>query len=73
MRLYGFPVAPTILAVVLGPLLEQEFRRAMAISGGDPAVFLTRPLSAAILFLALAAIAVPSVARHISARLALHH
>ncbi len=69
MRLYGFPIAPTILAVVLGPLLEQEFRRAMAISAGDPSVFLTRPLSAAILFLAFAAIAGPAVVRHVSARL----
>ena len=73
MRLYGFPIAPTILAVVLGPLLEQEFRRAMAISAGDPSVFLTRPLSAAILALAFAAIAGPAVVRHLSARLRPRH
>ena len=68
MRRYGFPVAPTVLAVVLGPLLEQEFRRAMAISNGDPTVFLTRPLSAAILFLAFAATSVPVLARYVAAR-----
>jgi putative tricarboxylic transport membrane protein len=49
MRCYNVPLAPTIMAVVLGPLLEQEFRRAMSISGGDPSVFLARPVSAAIL------------------------
>ena len=68
MRRYGFPLAPTILAVVLGPLLEQEFRRAMAISNGDPTVFLTRPLSATILVLALAAVSVPVLARYVAAR-----
>ena len=68
MRRYGFPLAPTILAVVLGPLLEQEFRRAMAISNGDPTVFLTRPLSATILVLALAAVSAPVLARYVAAR-----
>ena len=68
MRQYGFPLAPTILAVVLGPLLEQEFRRAMAMSNGDPTVFLTRPLSATILVLALAAVSAPVLARYVTAR-----
>ena len=68
MRRYGFPLAPTILAVVLGPLLEQEFRRAMAISDGDPTVFMTRPLSAAILVVAVTAVAAPILARYVTAR-----
>ena len=68
MRRYGFPIAPTILAVVLGPLLEQQFRRAMAISGGDPTVFVTRPLTAAILALAVAAVSAPVLARYVVAR-----
>ena len=68
MRLYRFPMAPTVLAVVLGPLMEQEFRRALAISEGDPSVFLTRPLSATILALAFAATVGPSVVRRLSAR-----
>lgn len=68
MRRYGFPLAPTILAVVLGPLLEQHFRRAMAIADGDPTVFLTRPLSAAILVLALVAVSAPVLARYVAAR-----
>ena len=68
MRRHGFPIAPTILAVVLGPLLEQQFRRAMAISGGDPTVFVTRPLSAAILLLAVVAVKAPVLARYVAAR-----
>ena len=68
MRRYRFPTAPTVLAVVLGPLMEQEFRRALAISEGDPSVLLTRPLSATILALAFAATVGPSVVRRLSAR-----
>ena len=67
MRLYGFPMAPTILAVVLGPLMEQEFRRALAISEGDPSVLFTRPLSATILFLAFTAIAGPLIIKRVVA------
>jgi putative tricarboxylic transport membrane protein len=49
MRRHGFPIAPAILGIVLGPLMEQEFRRSLAISVGDPTIFLTRPVCAAIL------------------------
>jgi len=37
--------APLILAFVLGPLMEENLRRALLISRGDPTVFLTRPIS----------------------------
>ncbi|WEX08095.1 tripartite tricarboxylate transporter permease [Chelativorans sp. AA-79] len=53
-------VPPFILGFVLGPMLEEHFRRAMLISHGDPTVFLTRPLSA--LLLATAAIVLIVVA-----------
>lgn len=43
--------APLILAFVLGPLMEENLRRALLISRGDPTVFITRPISAT--FLAL--------------------
>ncbi|WP_028710746.1 tripartite tricarboxylate transporter permease [Paracoccus pantotrophus] len=49
MRVLAFPVAPLILGFVLGPLMEEHFRRAMTISFGDPMVFLQRPVSAGIL------------------------
>jgi TctA family transporter len=41
--------APMILAFVLGPLMEENLRRALLISRGDPAVFFTRPISAGFL------------------------
>ena len=41
-----------------GPLLEENLRRALIISRGDPSVFLTRPISAALLALAVAALVV---------------
>jgi len=37
--------APMILAFVLGPLMEENLRRALLISRGDPTVFVTRPIS----------------------------
>jgi putative tricarboxylic transport membrane protein len=52
MRRLDFPVGPTVLAVVLGPRIEQEFRRALAISQGDPATFVSRPISLGILLVA---------------------
>jgi len=49
MRVYDFPVAPVLVGMILGPLAEQQLRRALAISQGDPSVFLTRPLAAGLL------------------------
>jgi len=44
MRL-GCPPAPMLLGFVLGPLMEENLRRALLISRGDPTVFVTRPIS----------------------------
>jgi putative tricarboxylic transport membrane protein len=49
MRVKDIPLVPAVLGLVLGPLAEQQFRRAMAISEGDITVFLTRPISACLL------------------------
>ncbi|WP_306753766.1 tripartite tricarboxylate transporter permease [Paracoccus actinidiae] len=46
--------APLLLGFVLGPLLEENLRRAMILSRGDPTTFVTRPISAALLILSLA-------------------
>jgi putative tricarboxylic transport membrane protein len=51
MRTYGYPPAPLILGFVLGPMLEENFRRALLISRGDPMVFIERPISATVLTL----------------------
>ena len=45
----GVQPAPMVLGFVLGPLLEENFRRAMLLSGGDPTVFIRRPISATLL------------------------
>jgi putative tricarboxylic transport membrane protein len=49
---HDFEPAPLLLGMVLGPLMEDNLRRAMLISRGDVTVFLTRPLSAVLLALA---------------------
>ena len=49
----GAEPAPFILGFVLGPLMEENFRRAMNLSRGSPMVFLERPISAVLLGMAL--------------------
>ena len=49
MRRYGFPVAPVIVGMILGPLAEEQLRRALSISQGDWMIFLTHGISAVLL------------------------
>ncbi|ATN35959.1 transporter [Rhizobium sp. ACO-34A] len=58
-RKLGVPLAPMVLAVVLGKSLEQSFRQSITISGGDPAIFLSSALSVIFLTLALAMFFLP--------------
>jgi len=56
--------APMVLGFILGPMMEENLRRSMMISFGDPSVFVTRPISAAFLIAAavlLVAIALPAL------------
>jgi putative tricarboxylic transport membrane protein len=55
---WGCEPAPLLLGFVLGPLLEENLRRALIISRGDPSVFVTRPISLVLLLLAVAALLV---------------
>ena len=62
----GCEPAPLLLGFVLGPLLEEYLRRTLTISQGDLTVFLTRPISAVLLLVAVTALVVsvlPSVRR----------
>jgi len=52
MRVYNIPLAPAVLGLILGPMAEQHFRRAVAIAEGDYFIFLARPLSATLIMLA---------------------
>jgi len=57
-----FEPAPLLLGFVLGPMMEENLRRAMLLSRGDPSVFVTRPISLVMLLMAvglLLLIAVP--------------
>jgi putative tricarboxylic transport membrane protein len=65
-RRLDFPVGPIVLGVILGPLLETQFRRAMSIAQGDLRIFVTRPLSAMILAFAVAALVLPYLPRIIA-------
>jgi putative tricarboxylic transport membrane protein len=63
MRRYDFPIGPMILGVILGPMLETQFRRALQVSQGDLSIFVTRPISAVLLLAAVAALVLPYVPR----------
>ena len=63
MRRWGFPVAPAVIGLILGPLAETQLRRALSISQGDFAVFFSQPIAAALLAVAAAMLTVPWVLR----------
>ena len=66
MRIHDIPLAPAVLGLILGPMAEQHFRRAVAIAEGDYSVFLTRPLSASLLVAALLVLLAPLWSRRVS-------
>ena len=62
----GCSPAPILLGFVLGPMLEENLRRALVVSRGDPSVFVTRPISLVFVVatvLILVAAAAPAVRR----------
>ncbi|HEY9536706.1 MAG TPA: tripartite tricarboxylate transporter permease [Kiloniellaceae bacterium] len=68
MRLYSIPVAPAVIGLILGPLAEQQFRRALSISQGDATVFFTSPLSASLLAIAAIIVVGPTIWRLVRRR-----
>ena len=66
MRKLDCEPAPLLLGLVLGPMLEENFRRAMVLSDGDWSIFVRRPISLGFLLLALGlliAVALPNIRR----------
>jgi putative tricarboxylic transport membrane protein len=59
MRRFDFPIAPVILGVILGPLMEAQFRRTLLVSDGDFGAFLERPFAVVLFVLAILALVVP--------------
>ena len=57
MRIFDWPAAPVLLGFVLGPLMEEHFRRAMLLSRGDFATFVNRPISATVIAITVAVLA----------------
>ncbi len=68
MRRFDIPVAPAVIGLILGPLAETQFRRALSISQGDPMVFLTQPISAAFLAVTALLVIVPWLVRRYGRR-----
>lgn len=65
MKQNDYPIAPMLLTLVLGSLLEQNLRRALTISDGSYTVFLTSPISLGLLLVGLAGLAVPPIIKYV--------
>jgi putative tricarboxylic transport membrane protein len=63
LRLYGYPIAPVVVGLILGPMAEQQLRRALAIAQGDWTTLVSTPLSATLLGIAALALIVPMLMR----------
>ena len=61
MRKFDYPLAPAVLAIVLGPIAEPTLRQSLLLSSGDPSIFFTRPVSGPITVIAIILILLPAV------------
>ena len=59
MRKLDYPMAPAVLAIVLGPLAETSMRQALLMSDGSFAIFFNRPIASPIMIIALLLLAMP--------------
>ena len=59
MRKLDYPMAPAVLALVLGPLAETSMRQSLLISNGSFAIFFTRPIAGTISAVAIVLFALP--------------
>ncbi|WMC10262.1 tripartite tricarboxylate transporter permease [Oceanimonas pelagia] len=67
LKKYHFPVTPIILALVLGGILEENFRRALLMSEGSYDIFITQPISASLLAMAALSLASPLLFNRLAA------
>jgi len=63
MKRFDFPAAPLIVGLILGPMAEQSLRQALTISQGQWSTFISRPLSASLLLIALGLLVLPRLIR----------
>lgn len=66
MRYFDYPVAPVIIGLILGPLAEQQLRRALAISQGDPSALVDSTLAIIIYSICALALFAPIIIRFIT-------
>ncbi|MDP4795461.1 MAG: tripartite tricarboxylate transporter permease [Rhodospirillales bacterium] len=59
LRKLDYPVAPAVLAIVLGPIAEPKLRQSLLFSSGDPMIFLERPIAGPITVIAIFLILLP--------------
>jgi putative tricarboxylic transport membrane protein len=59
LRKLDYPVAPAVLAIVLGPIAEPTLRQSLLLSSGDPMIFLNRPIAGPITVIAIVLILLP--------------
>ncbi|MCW1917530.1 tripartite tricarboxylate transporter permease [Rhodobacter sp. KR11] len=63
MRVHGYPIAPVVVGLILGPMAEQQLRRALSIAQGDWTTLVSTPIAAGILLAAALALVVPMILR----------
>jgi putative tricarboxylic transport membrane protein len=63
LRRFHYPIAPVVVGLILGPMAEQQLRRALAISQGDFTVLVSSPTAVILLLLALTAVVLPMILR----------
>ena len=61
MRKFDYPLAPAVLAIVLGPIAEPTLRQSLLLSSGDPSIFFTRPIAGPIMIVAILLILLPAL------------
>lgn len=59
MRKLDYPLAPAVLAIVLGPIAEPALRQSLLLSNGNPMIFLNRPIAGPITVIAIILLVLP--------------
>jgi putative tricarboxylic transport membrane protein len=60
LRKFDYPLAPAVLAIVLGPIAEPTMRQSLLLSSGDPMIFFNRPVAGPITVIAIVLILLPA-------------
>jgi putative tricarboxylic transport membrane protein len=63
MRKFDYPTTPLVLCLILAPIIESSLGQSMSMAGGDPAIFVTRPITFVLLVAAAASLVLAMLAR----------